>query len=306
MADANSTHTCDTCGKEYKRKLNKDGSIRKTKFSFCSPQCRNNPELPRGIRKCARCGKEFEAGPQQIHCSKMCREGTSMNRAEYIASKKAESKYKYTCLCCGAEYTRKPGGTNRKYGCVSRYCSMECRVRHSALLREQRESLDAIRLAEENLSYLPVKKEIQAIRRLGKSKYKPTKKRCNCKKCGAEFIASIGGGLYKQYCDDCLKETKQRLHRIYKAKRRAICKGVHAESVNPFKVFDRDRWHCKLCGCKTPKSKRGTYADDAPELDHIVPISKGGQHTYLNTQCACRKCNQIKSDRPLGQMLLIG
>ncbi|CAN7187248.1 HNH endonuclease [Acidovorax sp. LjRoot117] len=78
------------------------------------------------------------------------------------------------------------------------------------------------------------------------------------------------------------------------------------EAVNPIKVFDRDKWRCQLCNRKTPKAKRGSYDDDAPELDHIVPLSKGGAHSYLNTQCACRACNSKKSDRPLGQMLLIG
>jgi 5-methylcytosine-specific restriction endonuclease McrA len=82
--------------------------------------------------------------------------------------------------------------------------------------------------------------------------------------------------------------------------------GVHYEQVDPFKVFDRDKWQCQLCGVKTPKVKRGTNDSNAPELDHILPIAKGGAHTYLNTQCACRKCNMKKSDKPMGQMLMIG
>ncbi|MHB8123996.1 MAG: HNH endonuclease [Desulfuromonadaceae bacterium] len=78
------------------------------------------------------------------------------------------------------------------------------------------------------------------------------------------------------------------------------------EAVNPIRVFERDRWKCQLCKRATPRKLRGTLDDRAPELDHIKPISKGGEHSYRNTQCACRACNLAKSDRPMGQMLLIG
>lgn len=227
---------------------------------------------------------------------------TRMTREEYRQSVRDGAEGNFVCINCKLPSYRRISGTNKSKGIENKYCCMACRVEHSAMLREQRR----IELEQQRLAYLPVKKEIQAIRRLGNSTYKPTKKICNCKKCCAEFIAPLGGGKHKQLCDKCIGENRKESKRSEKAKRRAIIKGVNAESVKPFVVFDRDRWHCKLCGCKTPKSKRGTYDDDAPELDHIVPISKGGQHTYLNTQCACRKCNQIKSDRPLGQMLLIG
>ena len=104
----------------------------------------------------------------------------------------------------------------------------------------------------------------------------------------------------------CAKRAKKRNKRVGKLKRSARLRGVFSESVDPFKVFDRDGWRCRLCGIKTPKSKRGSYNNNAPELDHIIPLSKGGAHSYLNTQCACRKCNGLKSDKPLGQLLLIG
>lgn len=109
------------------------------------------------------------------------------------------------------------------------------------------------------------------------------------------------------FCSDaCARIAFKRNRRVGKLKRAASMRGVFCESVDPFKVFDRDGWRCKLCGIKTPKAKRGAYDDDAPELDHIIPLSKGGAHTYLNTQCACRKCNRDKSDKPLGHLLLVG
>jgi 5-methylcytosine-specific restriction endonuclease McrA len=59
-------------------------------------------------------------------------------------------------------------------------------------------------------------------------------------------------------------------------------------------VFVRDKWKCKACGCNTPQSLRGTCDPDAPELDHIIPLSRGGWHAPDNCQTLCRQCNQDK------------
>ena len=48
--------------------------------------------------------------------------------------------------------------------------------------------------------------------------------------------------------------------------------------------------------------KRGSYDDDAPELEHVVALSKGGEHSYRNCRCACRACNIIKGDRDLAEV----
>lgn len=95
---------------------------------------------------------------------------------------------------------------------------------------------------------------------------------------------------------------KTRMRRIHQAKRRSIEKDINADSIDPFNIFDRDGWHCYLCGIETPKKLRGTRNDAAPELDHIVPIAHGGTHTVDNVACACRKCNRDKGARLPGDM----
>lgn len=119
-----------------------------------------------------------------------------------------------------------------------------------------------------------------------------------CRRCGAEFMAKQSR---VSACDKC----RRREHRsISKGVRRAKMRGVNAESVNPLKVFARDGWRCQLCNGATPGRLRGTLEPNAPELDHIVPISKGGSHTYANTQCACRRCNGVKGANVVGQLRL--
>ena len=42
-------------------------------------------------------------------------------------------------------------------------------------------------------------------------------------------------------------------------------------------------------------------------MDHIVPVSERGEHSYRNTQLALLGCNIDKSAKPMGEQLrLIG
>ena len=59
-----------------------------------------------------------------------------------------------------------------------------------------------------------------------------------------------------------------------------------------FKVFDRDGFTCQYCGSKPPKV--------VLEVDHIVPVAKGGKDEIENLLTACKGCNGGKSARPLG------
>lgn len=125
----------------------------------------------------------------------------------------------------------------------------------------------------------------------------------HCVICNKEYDFLIEGST--AYCSiKCKKQAKRETSKINKKVRRARKHTNLYESVNPVKVFNRDRWICKLCGIKTPKRMRGTIAPNAPELDHIVPLSKGGQHTYSNVQCLCRSCNSNKHDKLIGQLTL--
>lgn len=57
-------------------------------------------------------------------------------------------------------------------------------------------------------------------------------------------------------------------------------------SVNRWEVLRRDNNVCQYCG----SNKRLT-------LDHVIPLSKGGQHKWDNVVTACYSCNQRQSDR---------
>jgi 5-methylcytosine-specific restriction endonuclease McrA len=61
--------------------------------------------------------------------------------------------------------------------------------------------------------------------------------------------------------------------------------------VNRREVFRRDNHACQYCG----NTKHLT-------LDHVIPRSKGGGHTWDNVVTACEKCNSRKSDRLLHEI----
>ena len=46
-----------------------------------------------------------------------------------------------------------------------------------------------------------------------------------------------------------------------------------------------------------PAPVRATAASKADTVDHLLPQSRGGQNTWLNTVAACTRCNNHKANR---------
>lgn len=245
--------------------------------------CIRSLYVDREHQTCAQCSAEF-SGRKRKYCSVSCN-STAQNRKhgsvplnEYRARVRRDGNY-FHCETC-----YKPAYRSQHIGDPpNRFCSQACRVK----------------LSSDKIG------EIEALRRIARNWRRPTKLalfRNSCSRCGVEFIASTTKGNHRRLCHTC----RVSMQRAAKASREARKRGCNSEAVDPILVFARDRWRCALCGVKTPQVLRGTYMDNAPELDHIIPLSLGGPHTYTNTQCACRKCNGKKSNRPLGQLLMFG
>jgi 5-methylcytosine-specific restriction endonuclease McrA len=54
---------------------------------------------------------------------------------------------------------------------------------------------------------------------------------------------------------------------------------------------------CLCCGRKEPEIKL--------ELDHVIPISKGGKNLVSNVQCLCASCNRRKNARHIDYRLVV-
>ena len=58
-----------------------------------------------------------------------------------------------------------------------------------------------------------------------------------------------------------------------------------------FAIYSRDGYRCKCCG------RKGTRED--LEIDHIVPVAKGGKSEWNNLQTLCPRCNKEKGTKTI-------
>lgn len=221
----------------------------------------------------------------------------------------------FSCLHCGIEYKK----NRRKRGEGEKFCTRECafanksankapdfcayfakycmrcgeaggRRRLDWTLCDPCKRQDALAVAR------------HASRAWGEAKHKAAGRVDECGLCRAMYCPLYGFPGNKPYCSECVPLVKRQHKRIQRVARKALQRGATVENVNPESVFERAGWLCAICGISTPRGMRGTMEHNAPELDHIHPLSRGGAHSYANTQCLCRSCNAYKGAMTMGEV----
>lgn len=271
---------CEHCGAEFDR--------RNVTQRFCSEKCRRVGDWVRARARgykapsrytfvCKCCGKEYQTAykDRDTYCSRDCAFKDKERRCACGASLRGTSKE--WCDQCGAQSKRRTCaicGVTFESTRARRYCSDEC-------FKEKKRRRAAY--------YDKLQFEAQV---------KPRE----CKQCGRVFTPEFGDGNWIYCSKRCGKKAGEK----YKAKgnhqQRAKHYGVRYEWFSDLVVLRRDGWRCYICGCSTPRELRGTYEDNAPEIDHIIPLSRGGTHTKDNVRCCCRACNGAKADMMLKEM----
>ena len=64
---------------------------------------------------------------------------------------------------------------------------------------------------------------------------------------------------------------------------------------NRLKVFERDGYKCRYCGKQLTRF--------TATLDHVKPVTEGGDNSFENLVTACLECNSRKHRRPIGDFL---
>lgn len=117
------------------------------------------------------------------------------------------------------------------------------------------------------------------------------------------YLAKINGQVYnkkeKTFTSEKIKNLVNRLKNkngdfyLDKGIWDAISRVERGRVTNKmrFAVYKRDGYRCRYCH----RSQNVAVL----EVDHIIPIAKGGKSTFDNLQTLCRTCNSIKSDRLL-------
>lgn len=260
---------------------------------------------------CTSCGVQFESrSSRRVYCD-ACAVGCARAKAHVTRSANAMARRTRTCEFCSSSFImRNPSGKARSGKTVEgRFCSRKCADTSRRRLLEPKPPLycavcgSALSSRKGKTCGVRCRKVLACQYSRDRSVDAHAVVARDCTECGCSFRAAYGEKR-RIFCSKlCQLRTTRRIAR---RKQRARLRGVRAERVNPTKVFERDAWRCQLCGVATPRKLRGTFGPNAPEMDHIIPLSAGGIHAYSNVQCACRRCNGLKGAKPLGQMLLFG
>lgn len=131
-----------------------------------------------------------------------------------------------------------------------------------------------------------------------KPKRGPTLNVHACVECAHEFLAKQRGGSAPSYCShECrLRREARRFRRDRDKERERRLRAAWVEEVDRVVVFERDGWTCQLCG---ELCDRDAQVPDrrAPTVDHVIPLARGGLHSYANVQTAHLSCNASKGAR---------
>ena len=94
-------------------------------------------------------------------------------------------------------------------------------------------------------------------------------------------VVTAGLGTFRSERSSCVVPSVVRLRRYVHPPR------ARRAALNRRGVFARDDHRCQYCPAP------------AESLDHVVPRSRGGAHSWDNVVAACRACNVAKRDRLL-------
>ena len=270
---------------------------------FCSIDCRKLgskvsakeryalKERPVLKHACVICERRFESRTvKRAACSQECRK---VLRA--LAPPVVRSSYEKRCIWCERPFTHAMSNAI--------YCSKLCKSKawiskQPEVLRRQRERVaQEARATAKRAQRIELAKAKQIAAAARDAARLAWQERC-CKECGQ----CITRPRAKSFCSiKCSELASRRSPSVAAAKklRKQLKRGANGgELFSDFDIFERDGWRCQICGISTPKQHHASNKWTAPELDHIVPVTRGGTHTRDNVQCLCRRCNNKKSNGP--------
>ena len=184
-------------------------------------------------------------------------------------------------------------------------------IKHNSLICRKCEERERIRKQQEKQAEKDAKKErmrlqAEVARALREEKQKAIEeghriKNKKCTQCGRTYSYNDckSNKFCSKLCGNRARNKAKELRRRIKISAQMIDHDISIE-----RLYERDGGICYLCGrvCDW-NDKRGDGINNAvicgntyPSIDHVVPLAKGGSHSWANVKLACRGCNSVKSD----------
>ena len=201
---------------------------------------------------------------------------------EYISGyTKKESPVKVRCTICGGEL-------ELTYHHLTTKTSLSC-----PLCRERER---AIKAAEQSQRREEAKAE-RAYRRAKKEELESQRRAAmihTCLVCGRETSRP------KYCCQECANKAYNKAKET--RRREKIESAMVDNDITVEGLFRRDAGKCWLCGerCNfedyTVKAGNFIVGNWYPSIDHVIPLARGGEHSWGNVRLAHHRCNSIKRD----------
>jgi hypothetical protein len=281
------------------------------------------------VVSCAICGLAFEArdrgkATKQV-CSTRCRNVRNKRQRDPEGLKadrrRARRTVERVCQWCGVSFTARVGSRDPNAGRV--YCSAKCHgaakgERYGSLANEERVRRSPL----DPTSPIRVRECSGGCGVLRTLHGSCTSWKCDacsapvsfvmghCQRCGLPYVGRWFGTSSSPYCSETCSQAAASKRQVLKYgwnasawRKRCRVMGLEYEVIHRASVYERDGWRCGLCGKAVSRDIRGRRRG-APSLDHIIPLSRGGSHTYANVQLAHFECNAAKGNRGQQQLSL--
>lgn len=274
---------------EYREALNQLCSVVDPTWSPPKPAFTTNALL----RQCVDCGSHFQ------------RRGSSGSRSKCPACAASEF-YVRNCVNCWAEFTTT---SPRNVGNGSCYCR-SCGKNHRNGNRPPRAARPCVWCLHD---FIPSSKAVSRYcsKRCQASVTAVARKdRCDlvlCEGCGDRPARPFEQGFMRSLCAPCrlLADTTRvnTNHARRAAKIRAGDKGINWQAL-----WLRDGGICHLCRKKVKYIPGNAVNAMGGTVDHLIPLTPDGTHTWDNVALAHRLCNISRGNRDVVpvQLLLVG
>ena len=130
----------------------------------------------------------------------------------------------------------------------------------------------------------------------------------NCVQCGIEYEVGRGPARIRLlrlegFCStECLGDFKslQNADNKYRYSMKSTAAKFNVsydESITRREVFSRGNGLCYICGQLTHYENSDEYSPLLATVDHLIPWTRGGEHSWENVKLCCLRCNIVKGNR---------